>query len=270
MKSRRILTAVWVIAVLSLPSVWAFSDDFRWDGRLEPGKTLTVRGVNGDVEASPSESGRVEVQAFKRGRRSDPESVTIEIIEHAEGLTVCALYPTPPGEEPNECLPFGRGRSSVRRNDVVVDFVVKVPAQVDFIGRTVNGDIEVEGLDGDVESTTVNGGVEVSTSGIAEATTVNGSIRARIGYVDWEGQLKFTTVNGGITLEFPQDLSTRFRAETLNGSFRSDFDLSQETSSRRRWGPKRKVSGVIGSDSGRELRLKTVNGNIEIRRGAGD
>ena len=50
------------------------------------------------------------------------------------------------------------------------------------------------------------------------------------------------------------------RAETLNGHISTDFPItSQGTLSRRR------LDGVIGG-GGRELRLKTVNGNVEIRR----
>ena len=47
---------------------------------------------------------------------------------------------------------------SVRDNDVNVEFRVKVPAGVRFVGRTVNGGIEASGITADAEAHTVNGG----------------------------------------------------------------------------------------------------------------
>ena len=68
---------------------------------------------------------------------------------------------------------------SANENDVSVRFTVRVPAGVRFVARTVNGDVAAEGLTGDVQATTVNGGVRLSTAGQADAETVNGSIQLR-------------------------------------------------------------------------------------------
>ena len=89
---------------------------------------------------------------------------------------------------------------STRNNDVSVDFVVRVPAGVRFDGRTVNGGVQAESLTADASARTVNGNVIVSTSGIARAGTVNGSITAALGRADWTDVLDFKTVNGSITL----------------------------------------------------------------------
>ncbi len=253
-----------VLVLVSSAMVLAESSDFRWNGNLHPGQTLTVRGINGSVEAELADGNLAEVLAIKKGRRSDPDSVEIEVVEHADGVTICAMYPSRRG---NECLPFGQGRADNQNNDVEVQFIVRVPPQVEFIGKTVNGGVEAEGLDGDVEAHTVNGSIKVSTTGLAKASTVNGSIRASMGAADWEGELEYTTVNGSITLEFPEDLRTQLRAESLNGSIRSDFDITLRSKSRRSWG-KQELKGYIGGDeSARTLSLETVNGDVKIRRG---
>ena len=245
---------------------WAEESEFRWDGNLSPGDTLSIKGVNGGVEAARAEGSQARVVAYKKGRRSDPDSVEIRVVEHAEGVTICAVYPTASGDDPNQCLPFARGRSSVRDNDVVVRFVVEVPSQTHFIGKTVNGKVEAIDLDGDVEATTVNGSIHISTTGLAEASTVNGSIRAEMGAADWEGDLEFKTVNGSITLGFPESLSTGFKLESLNGGISSDFEMTLTSRSGKRWG-KKKMEGRIGqAKNGRELTLQTVNGDVELRR----
>src|SRR3954471_21853201 len=180
---------------------------FRWHGTIAQGNAIEVKGVNGDIRAEASGSNEVEVVAEKRSRRDNPEDVRIEVVQHGDGVTICAVYPSRDGERPNECQPGSGGRMNVRNNDVTVRFTVRVPAGVRLIGRTVNGDVEAEHLNASVALTTVNGSVTFSTSASGRATTVNGTIRGELGRADWTDALEFTTVNGSINLTLPPDLS---------------------------------------------------------------
>ena len=234
--------------------------EFNWKGQLAAGRVVEIKGVNGSVRAEGTSGGEVEVVATKRARRSNPESVRVEVLEHAEGVTICAVYPTSDSKRPNRCEAGDDWHSSVRDNDVQVDFTVRVPTGVRFRGQTVNGEVEAKNITANVTAYTVNGGIEVSTTGYARASTVNGSIKVSMGRADWQGELEFQTVNGTIDLRFPEGLSADVRAETLNGNITTDFPMTvQGRVSRRR------LEGMIGS-GGRELRLKTINGNVEIRR----
>jgi hypothetical protein len=235
-------------------------NDFRWRGRLAAGRVVEIKGVNGGIDAEPSASGEVEVVAEKSARRGDASGVRVEVVEHAEGVTICAVYPSTDADKPNVCAPGGGGRMNVRNNDTQVEFKVRVPAGVRFTGRTVNGDVEAEGLGADVEAMTVNGSVKVSTTGLARAMTVNGSISASMGRADWSDELQFHTVNGGIELSFPASLSTTVEAETVNGEIESDFPMTVTGRF-----SKRHLTATIGG-GGRELNLKTVNGSVQIRR----
>lgn len=233
---------------------------WSWKGRVDRGDAIEIKGVNGDLHAERISGNDVEVEARLRGKKSKPETVKMEIVEHDGGVTICAVYPSDERDRPNECLPGTRGRMNVRNNDVEVEFTVRVPAGVDFVGRTVNGDVNALGIDGDVEVHTVNGDVDVSTTGLAEATTVNGSITVSMDRADWDGTLDFTTVNGNITLEMPSDLNSDVSVSTVNGQISSDFPLMVEG----RFSP-RHLKGTIGR-GGRSLILKTVNGNVQLRR----
>jgi Putative adhesin len=234
-------------------------NEFRWHGSLAAGRTVEIKGVNGRVEANPSSSGEVEVVAVKTARRSNPDDVRIEVVQHEGGVTICAVYPNVNGE-PNTCQPGSGGHMSVHNNDTNVEFTVRVPPGVRFTGRTVNGEVEAHDLGADVEASTVNGSIHVTTAGLARAHTVNGSISAVMGRADWTGELEFKTVNGGIDLTFPAGLSADFDAKTLNGQISSDFPLTVEGTYSRRH-----KSGTIGG-GGRELRLETVNGSVQLRR----
>jgi len=232
--------------------------DFEWSGPVAKGRSIEIKGVNGDIVAEASSGSEVEVVARKHGRRSDPDEVTIEVIKHSDGVTLCAVYPTPRGKRENECAPGEGGRMSTDNNDVQVDFTVRVPAGVRFIGRTVNGGIEARGLRADAEAYTVNGSIELSTRGVARATTVNGSIHAEMG-TEAKDALEFETVNGGITLTIPSGTGAELHASTVNGDISTDFPLTVRGRFNRH-----SVSGTIGG-GGPRLDLTTVNGDIRLR-----
>jgi len=257
----RTLPVVMVLGVIGL-SVGEHAatpqGEFDWSGRLARGQTLEIRGINGGVIASSTGGTEAIVTAVKReGRRGDPDDVRIEVVEHSGGITICAVYPSRRGE--NTCEPGGGRNQDTDRNDTEVQFRVQVPAGVNFSGHTVNGDVEAMDLSSDVYVHTVNGDVDVSTSGQAEASTVNGGITASIGQATWEGTLDFHTVNGSIELRLPAGLAADVSAENVNGGMQTDFPLTIQG----RWGPRR-LSGRIGGDGGGRLRLKTVNGSIRL------
>jgi DUF4097 and DUF4098 domain-containing protein YvlB len=254
----RIFGMMGVAALLALPAV-AGAEDFQWRGRVAAGKTVEIKGVNGAIDATLADGDEVEVSATKRGRKSDPGAVRIEAVEHAGGVTICAVYPDVDGGR-NECRPGDGGRMRTRNNDTEVHFTVRVPRGVGFAPKTVNGDVEAADLEGDVDAQTVNGSIQISTSGRAEAQTVNGSIRARAGRADWTGDAGFKTVNGSITLTLPPSAGAEVRAQTVNGEIETDFALTVTGRISRRH-----LSGTIGG-GGRTLELETVNGSIQLRK----
>jgi hypothetical protein len=196
----------------------------------------------------------------KPGRKNNASDVRIETVAHAGGVTVCAIYPEPPGEPANECRPGGRGRNNSRDNDTSIDFTVQVPAGVGLNAQTVNGSVDGQGLQSDVVGQTVNGSVNLSTTGSARATTVNGSINAAMGRAVWPSGAKFTTVNGGVTLQLPAAVNANVRLSTVSGNIRSDFPLTIDSEP----GPKH-ADGVLGG-GGQRLDITTVNGGITLLR----
>jgi DUF4097 and DUF4098 domain-containing protein YvlB len=268
MRTEIMLAAIGGLVAIGVPTVGQLpatpdaptqGGDFRWTGRLAAGQTLEIRGINGQVRVDAASGNEAEVLATKRGRRSDPADVEIAVVPHDGGVTICAVYPPVNGRE-NECLPGGGGRNNSKDNDVQVEWTVHLPNGVNLGAHTVNGDVAVRDVSGEVQASSVNGDVDVSTRGVAEASTVNGSIHASLGKADWTGTMRFTTVNGGITLEVPGDLSAEIEARTVNGSIETDFPIMV----RGRFGS-RTLRGTIGG-GGRDLELETVNGSISLRK----
>lgn len=261
---RAVRVLVMLTACTAITAPTAVAQDFSWKGKLAQGKRLEIKGVNGDIQAMLAAGDEIEVTAEKRARRSDPDEVEIRVVESQDGVTICAVYPTPRrARHENDCEAGDHWHSNTENNDVNVDFTVRVPAGIDLDVRTVNGEVEANGLRGNVDASTVNGGVIVSTTGLAEASTVNGSIRASLGRSDFR-HAEFSTVNGGITLELPADLAAEVRAETLNGDIDSDFPMT--ISGTRRFSPRRIVATIGDPGAGRTLYLKTVNGSLKLRK----
>lgn len=249
-----------ILALAALAS-WApalAAQDFTWSRPLEAGRTLAVEGLNGEIAVSRASGGEARVTAVTRVRRGSGADVRVEAHDTERGVVFCAVYPwqKPKGDEP--CHFSGSADGWSRKNDVSVDFTVELPAGVQLAAENVNGSIRATGLASDVVAKTVNGGVEVSTSGSARAETVNGSLIVAVGRAS--GPMELETVNGGITVTLPENLGMTVTAETVNGSIESEYPLTVTG----KFGP-REVKGTING-GGPTLSLETVNGSIRIRK----
>jgi hypothetical protein len=179
------------------------SDTFNWSGRVPAGKWIYLRNTNGEVRVERGTSDQVEVSAVKRWRRGDPSDVKVVTVKNADGsVAVCALY----GDE-GRCEGDGEYRSAGRnwgwnsRNDVTVDFTVRVPAGVRVDATTTNGDLSVVGATAEVIAHTTNGDVRAETTGgPVEAHTTNGNVTARMRELGDARDLDFSTTNGSVVV----------------------------------------------------------------------
>ena len=185
------------LTVLGGPSVAVGSvqEELRWHGWAPGGQLVEINNVHGNVRAELASGDEIEIVALKRGE-GDPEAVNIEVIEHKGGVTICAVYPNASSDHPFECRPShgggfkevsasdseahirwdNGGGGDVMLNDVRVDFVVRLPRRLRFIGRTVDGDVSTHMLEQDIEAHSVNGDVRVDMN-----STSGGEVRAETG-----------------------------------------------------------------------------------------
>jgi DUF4097 and DUF4098 domain-containing protein YvlB len=122
--------------------------------------------------------------------------------------------------------------------------------------------VSVAGATSEVDASTVNGELDVSTTGgPVNATNVNGNVRARMGRVDPDANMKFETVNGSVIVDFTGDFGGDVDLETVNGSLFTNFEMTVSG----RLDPKH-LRAHIGKPGGPRLKLETVNGNVELRK----
>ena len=226
---------------------------WTWQKPIAAGKTLQIKGIVGSISATPASGNQAEVVAKMSSRRNGFD-VEVHVVEHEEGVTFCAVY-----SDTNECDSSGRSYSNGDRDDRV-DFEVRVPRGVAFRAQTVAGRVTATGLTADVQASSVSGDVEVETSGIVHASSVSGSVRAKMGRANWDGSLSMSSVSGDITIEIPGELNTEVKFNTVSGDFDSDWPVTVRSS-----GSRRGVNGTIGS-GGRRLVISTVSGDVDLRR----
>ena len=255
------MAAAFVTTAVAAPAA-AQEDAIEWRQEMRRGEILEIRNITGDVRVTLASGSTAEVYAEKRGRASDFDRLDIVIEQERDGYTICALY-----GEPGRDSCDGRGDDRDDHDDrnlrASVHFEVRLPAGVELVGTTVTGDVTVRDVESDVTAKTVTGDVEISTTGVAEASTVSGSIDVEMASGDWD-DLSFNTVSGDITLRLPADVGADVEFESLSGDFDTDFDLRSERTRNRFIGSH--VEGTIGS-GGRSLSLHTVSGDARLLRG---
>lgn len=147
------------------------------------------------------------------------------------------------------------------------------------LSHCVNGDVMVDHVAGEIEADLVNGSLRLANvSGVVVAHTVNGRIQADFVAVPSEKPTAFATVNGSIEVAFPAALKAKVKLESMTGTVRCDFPIQGQRangSSTLQTGPNdreihprlpgKTVAGAI-NDGGPEIKIKTVNGNIHLRK----
>lgn len=269
-------------AARAIPTAQSGQEDFRWSGRIARGDEIEIRGLLGDVRAEPASGDQVEVVGRRIG--DDADQVRIEVVQTDDGVVICAIYPRTErssrrdgdGERrrsgrnggDNVCAHGNSGDLDLDADEARIEFMVRVPAGVRFAARTVQGDIQANGLRGPVDVASVDGDVRVSTTGTARAATVSGNVEATIGQMDGE-DMEFASVSGDVIVRVAGDMGAQVRANTLSGDIESDFDLRMSSDDEDRGGFHiqigQQASGTIGR-GGPELTLNTVSGDIRLLR----
>jgi len=106
------------------------------------------------------------------------------------------------------------------------DISVQVPVNTSLNLHTLNGQIRVDGVHGEIVLHTNNGRIEANrVAGTVVADTLNGKIAVGMEGVDQSKPLSFSTLNGTIDVSMPADLKANVRFKTSHGAVYSDFDV---------------------------------------------
>ncbi|MEV1008112.1 DUF4097 family beta strand repeat-containing protein [Streptomyces sp. NPDC049881] len=128
--------------------------------------------------------------------------------------------------------------------------------------QTVSGDLDVQGPTGDLRFTTAAGDLTVLDGGGAVAAeSVSGGMVVDMAHSAVSADIRLKSVSGELALRLPDGFGARVAAESVVGAVSSAFaDLSVSG-----WGPRRSLSGTLGS-GGSGVRCSTVSGPITLLR----
>ena len=227
-------------------SEWHKSYSLDANGRVE------IANVNGKITVEPGTGNTVDVVAVKKAKGATPEAAkaSLERATIAEEAS-SSLVKIETKIAKNQGISFNSG-------NLQVEYRVKVPAGAEVKFTTVNGGIELSGLQGRVTAETTNGGVTArDISGAIDASTTNGGVEVDLTKVA-EGGVKLECTNGGIELRLPRDAKASISASISNGGIETG-GLSIDTSENTR----RRLEGKLNG-GGPRVQLEGVNGGIKL------
>jgi DUF4097 and DUF4098 domain-containing protein YvlB len=276
--SRLIVVVALLLLAASSATAATVTQEIDRTVALAAGGEVVLENVNGSITVDTWDRDEVRLHVEKKvkaGSRSDAEEVmerfAVKIRAESDRLEVEAESPREGsgffGWLLNRNLQYSASyRLTVPRRAHLEATTVNGTVDVSGIeGRlvvsTVNGGVRIDGVTGDTEVSTVNGRVKVADArGSVSASTVNGGVDVELRRVDRNADMSFSTVNGGVSLALPADVATRLDARTSNGGISTDFPVEVE----RRHGRKSLRAELNGG--GGDLEVRTTNGGISIHK----
>jgi len=197
----------------------------RFNGTLASGKSLRVENIFGDVVASPG-------PAFSAVVSITVTAPTQRLAEDTLSKTKILSEQDEDGWSLETHWPGANHGGSRHKGDlcpqcrVVARYELVIPAGVSAELKTVNGDVRVHDVDGELQLESVNGSIDArNVRGEFGAQTVNGGIQATASAAAAGQSIELQSVNGTIALTLPKDAKFDFSASTMNGTISSSFPL---------------------------------------------
>nr|WP_320133297.1 DUF4097 family beta strand repeat-containing protein [uncultured Holophaga sp.] len=250
MRLRRLSVATLGMLLMGTSGMVVSAQEERQEIRTAPlagGANLRVTNRNGHIRVGIWDRDLVEVKAAIRDTAS--RRITLSLREAGGGLELLVQ------EGSGDWLRLAASRSPRCQLDI------KVPRRLNASFRTLNGDVEVQGIEGFAECETTNGDIRVrQLKGEVHCETTNGGIEA----VGLQARLKAETTHGSIRL---QGVAGGIRAETTHG----DVEAEQLDG----WGEgiqlettQGDIRVVLGRATG-HLHAETTVGSLDIRPAQG-
>ena len=225
--------------------------------------TIVINDVSGDIQVHTGDVSGVTVQTTKQTDSfGNPNNEQIKYLPSPDGNTITI---------------------TVTGGDGSVNFDVTVPSTSNLNLQTNSGDIDAEGINGQISMSTGSGNVTATNdvlSGSSNLSTASGDITAKQdqlagpvvlhtdsgnitfdGGIASSGDYQFTTGSGDINASFNSNTALDVNASTDNGSINSQISTVSVQSN----DPGATASGQIGSpNNSTKLTLKTGDGSINL------
>jgi hypothetical protein len=173
----------------------AFRKDSNQSFPLKADGRFSIENIKGRIEIHGGNSNAVVINSSIHGETGkDVEAVKISIDSDLDRVIVHT-------EQPSNATGFRQ------QNEASVDYTIQVPQHARLANiRSVNGSIVIDGIRGDLTVSIVNGTITADMSSLGSGQSVS-----------------LDAVNGGIELSVPGDADANFFVNTVNGGISSEF-----------------------------------------------
>jgi DUF4097 and DUF4098 domain-containing protein YvlB len=139
---------------------------------------------------------------------------------------------------------------------------ITVANEADLVLNTTSGNIDVQGVDGQMQLTSEDGSITLTQVALARNSVVkadSGSITFG-GSLDPQGTSQFETGSGTVDVTLPADASYHLHVISNGGTFNSDFPLNLPLSNDNTFN----VKTDVGKSPSATLTLTTASGSINL------
>lgn len=259
------------------------TESFSYD---PDGRAVFLGNLAGEITISPSRSGNVEITATVVAGGSNAKEnldlVSFEDDPSGDRLELRTVYPTDKYDAfiyerengknwqssfryQGERVKVGSGRRMKDGIELHVDYDIKLPSNVSFTVTNGLGEINAEGIDGDIRLRNSSGPITTTnTAGHIVLDTGSGALTGTRHTGDFEadsgsGRVRITDVSGNVTADTG---SGAIAVENVGGELNADTGSGGVTA--------RNVGGEIRVDTGSgRVTLDDVSGSILVDTGSG-
>ena len=158
-----------------------------------------------------------------------------------------------------------------------VVLTARIPRRADLDISTVNyGEIIVRDIEGRLQLNNANGPITATgINGSVIAESINEDVDIAFTRIAGDDAMALSSINGDLTLAMPDDAGVQLQIDNARGEIYSDFEVEVQPSqpiierTDNRSGVEVRVESVIVANvngGGTVVRLKTLNGDIAVRR----
>lgn len=262
MMRRRVFSMVVLLCVCVAGASAASAQEFQKSYRVGPNASISVSNVSGAVNVSGYDGDAVTVSAYKEGQ--DRERV--EIVDESAGNNVRLSV-----EYPRNCNCDASVRFEVRvPRSVGYDFAKISTASGDISlknvqgrvrARTASGEVLLEGVSGEIDASTASGNVSVrEAAGTVSASSASGDVDVEIARLEGNGNMKFTTASGDVSVRMPSSLDAEVHMSSVSGAVKTSFPIQVHE---RQYGGGSYAEGRLGGGA-RTLRITSASGNVSL------
>ena len=240
-------------------SAGEFRKDFSQSFPLDPTGEFSIDNVNGRTDIQGWSSNAVAITAVIHGKTAESVNAVKITVDPDSGHAKVHT------DTPNPWRDFHWSWTwfwEATHDQATVDYTVRVPsgAQLPDIS-SVNGEIKIAGVAGDIAASTVNGETEIKNARRnLKLETVNGSIKAELESLGAGQSISLDAVNGEMTLALPADADAKFEVSTVNGDISSEFPNLQPA---KEFPVGNKLNGSLGRGEA-QVKADAVNGTVKF------